>query len=79
MTGSVNRDMVDALARSRPYLHVATRGEELGADEWDDAMDDIYLQDYEEMDELEQWLLMGGENMSDDEMEDGVDMENLLE
>ncbi|XP_073153481.1 F-box/LRR-repeat protein 10-like isoform X1 [Henckelia pumila] len=68
VTGSVNRDMVDALARSRPYLTISCRGEELGADQWDD-LDDTYLQDSEEVDELEQWLL-GGENMSDDEMED---------
>ncbi|KAG8368039.1 hypothetical protein BUALT_Bualt15G0004000 [Buddleja alternifolia] len=61
VTGCVNRDIVDALARSRPYLHVATRGEELGTDQWDD-LDDMYLQDYEEVDEFEQWLL-GGENM----------------
>lgn len=77
VTGSVNRDMVDALARSRPYLHVATRGEELGTDQWDD-MEDIYFQDYEDVDEFEEWLL-GGENMSDAEMEDALDMEDLFE
>ncbi|XP_073277777.1 F-box/LRR-repeat protein 10 isoform X1 [Primulina huaijiensis] len=68
VTGSVNRDLVDALARSRPYLTISCRGEELGADQWDD-LDDTYFQDMEEVDELEQWLL-GRENMSDDEMED---------
>ncbi|XP_051147178.1 F-box/LRR-repeat protein 10 isoform X2 [Andrographis paniculata] len=77
VTGSVNRDVVDALARSRPYVHVATRGEELGTDQWDD-LDGIYLQDYEEVDELEQWLL-GGDNMSDEEMEDGADVADLFE
>ncbi|KAL2476918.1 F-box/LRR-repeat protein 10 [Forsythia ovata] len=76
VTGSVNRDMVDALARSRPFLHVACRGEELGTDQWDD-LDDVYMQD-EEVDEFEQWLL-GAENVSDDEMEDDVDLEELLE
>ncbi|XP_041014466.1 F-box/LRR-repeat protein 10-like [Juglans microcarpa x Juglans regia] len=30
--GSVNRDLVDALARNRPYLHVECHGEELEAD-----------------------------------------------
>ncbi|KAK4491468.1 hypothetical protein RD792_002218 [Penstemon davidsonii] len=77
VTASVNRDLVDALSRSRPYMHVSCRGEELGTDQWDD-LDDIYLQDYEEVDEFEQWLF-GGENMSDDEMEDAVDMEDLFE
>ncbi|PIN25712.1 hypothetical protein CDL12_01506 [Handroanthus impetiginosus] len=77
VTGSLNRDIVDALARSRPYLHVVTRGEELGADQWDD-LDSGYLQDYEEFDEFEEWLL-GGENMSEDEMEDVLDMEDLFE
>ncbi|CAA3006304.1 F-box/LRR-repeat protein 10 isoform X2 [Olea europaea var. sylvestris] len=76
VTGSVNRDLVDALARSRPFLHVACRGEELGTDQWDD-MDDVYVQD-EEVDFLEQWLL-GAENESDDEMEDDVDLAELLE
>lgn len=69
VTGSVNRDLVDALARSRPYLTISCRGEELGADQWDD-LDDAYLQDNEEVDELEQWLRLGRDIMSDDEMED---------
>ncbi|KAL2480341.1 F-box/RNI-like superfamily protein [Abeliophyllum distichum] len=41
---SVNRDMVDALARSRPFMHVACRGEELGTDQCDDLYD-VYMQD----------------------------------
>ncbi|CAA2974706.1 Hypothetical predicted protein [Olea europaea subsp. europaea] len=45
-TGFVNRDLVDALARSRPFLHVVYRGEELGIDQWDD-MDDVYVKDEE--------------------------------
>ncbi|KAM7256344.1 hypothetical protein ACFE04_012085 [Oxalis oulophora] len=31
VTGSINRDIVDALARNRPFLQVLCRGEELGA------------------------------------------------
>ncbi|KAL0365711.1 UNVERIFIED_CONTAM: F-box/LRR-repeat protein 10 [Sesamum angustifolium] len=77
VTGSVNRDIVEALTRSRPHLHVATRGEELGTDQWDN-LDDFYAQDYEEVDELEQWLL-GEEDMSDDEMGDALDMAELFE
>ncbi|KAK4401351.1 F-box/LRR-repeat protein 10 [Sesamum angolense] len=77
VTGSVNRDIVDALTRSRPHLHVATRGEELGTDQWDN-LDDFYAQDYEEVDELEQWLL-GEEDMSDDEMGYALDMAELFE
>ncbi|XP_028090042.1 F-box/LRR-repeat protein 10 isoform X2 [Camellia sinensis] len=73
VTGSVNRDMVDALARSRPFLHVACRGEELGTDQWDTS-DELYMHVYEEMDELEQWLLEGeiesGDDDDDEEMED---------
>ncbi|XVF45591.1 hypothetical protein PTKIN_Ptkin02bG0218400 [Pterospermum kingtungense] len=70
VTGSVNRDIVDALAMNRPFLHVACRGEELGTDHWNDV-DGSYLHDYEELDELELWL-QGGEGESDDdeEMED---------
>nr|DAD46678.1 TPA_asm: hypothetical protein HUJ06_016615 [Nelumbo nucifera] len=56
LTGSVNRDMVDALSRSRPFLHMACRGEELGSDHWDSS-DGLYGHDEEEVDELEQWLL----------------------
>ncbi|XP_059647425.1 F-box/LRR-repeat protein 10 isoform X2 [Cornus florida] len=69
VTGSVNRDMVDALARSRPFLHVACRGEELGTDQWDNS-DDLYMHDYEEVDELEQWLLEGDIGSDDEEMEE---------
>ncbi|KAH6777088.1 F-box/RNI-like superfamily protein [Perilla frutescens var. hirtella] len=76
VTGSMNRDIVDALARSRPYLHVTTQGEELGTEQWDN-MEDVHLQDYDDVDELEEWLLGG--NLSDDEMEDAVDMEDLFE
>ncbi|GAB4853114.1 hypothetical protein Ancab_017298 [Ancistrocladus abbreviatus] len=70
VNGSVNRDMVDALARSRPYLHVACRGDELGNIQWDHS-DSFYVYDYEEMDELEQWILDGEvESDNDEEMEE---------
>ncbi|GKV23954.1 hypothetical protein SLEP1_g33624 [Rubroshorea leprosula] len=71
VTGSVNRFMVDALAKNRPFLHVACHGEELGTDQWDE-WDDSFLHDYDEMDELERWLLEG--ESEDEEMEDA---ENL--
>ncbi|KAJ0011288.1 hypothetical protein Pint_34210 [Pistacia integerrima] len=70
VTGSVNRDIVDALARNRPFLHVAWRGEELAVDQWDNS-DGLYMHDYDEVDELEQWLLEGGElDIVDEEMAD---------
>ncbi|KAF3434775.1 hypothetical protein FNV43_RR21861 [Rhamnella rubrinervis] len=73
VTGCLNRDMVDALARSRPFLHVACHGEEreeLWSEQWDNS-DGLYMHDYDEVDELEQWLLEGGDGESDDEeMED---------
>ncbi|XP_022842028.1 F-box/LRR-repeat protein 10-like [Olea europaea var. sylvestris] len=75
ITGSVYGDLVDALARSRPFSHVACCGGELGTDQWDD-MDDVYVQD-KEVDFFEQWLL-GAENESDDEMEDDVDLAEPL-
>ncbi|KAL5856180.1 hypothetical protein ACOSQ3_006014 [Xanthoceras sorbifolium] len=68
VTGSVNRDIVDALARNRPFLHVATRGEELGVGPWDSS-DGTYMHDYDEVDELEQWLLEGEDDIDDEEME----------
>ncbi|GAB2267808.1 hypothetical protein Dimus_002783 [Dionaea muscipula] len=65
VTGSVNRDLVDALARSRPHLHVACRGDELGTSQWDHS-DSFYMHDNEETDELEQWILDGEEESDDD-------------
>ncbi|KAM2676923.1 hypothetical protein EV1_003548 [Malus domestica] len=38
-----------------PFLHVSCHGEELGVEQGDTA-DDVYMQDFDEMDELEQWL-----------------------
>lgn len=85
VTGSMNRDIVDAVVRSRPYLHITTQGEELGTEQWDN-MEDAHLQDYDDVDEFEEWLLGGGEDeededMSDDdgEMEEDVEMEDLFE
>ncbi|XP_038693951.1 F-box/LRR-repeat protein 10 isoform X2 [Tripterygium wilfordii] len=65
VTGSTNRDIVDALARNRPFLHVACHGEELGADILDQS-DVMSRHDHFENDELEQWILDGW-NYSDDE------------
>ncbi|XP_021849662.2 F-box/LRR-repeat protein 10 isoform X1 [Spinacia oleracea] len=76
VTGSVNRDMMDALARSRPYLHVAGRGEELGTGQWDHA-DGFYIHDYEEMDELERYILEGDDVVSDEEMAEAEDNEEF--
>ncbi|XP_047945230.1 F-box/LRR-repeat protein 10 isoform X3 [Salvia hispanica] len=90
VTGSMNRDAVEALARSRPYIHVTTQGEELGTEQWDN-MEDAHLQDYDDVDEFEEWLLGGGggegegddddyedeeQDMSDAEMEDAVGHES---
>ncbi|KAJ4876860.1 F-box/LRR-repeat protein 10 [Raphanus sativus] len=76
ITGSVNRDIVDALGRRRPNLKVSCRGEELGIDgedDWDSA--DIQQQHMEgEEDELQQWIL-GDEGDDDVEMEDESDDE----
>ncbi|OMO80030.1 hypothetical protein CCACVL1_13215 [Corchorus capsularis] len=76
VTGSVNRNIVDALAMNRPFLHVACHGEELGTDPWNDT-DGSYLHDYEEMDELEQWLQEDYSESDDEEMEDAEDDEDL--
>ncbi|XP_065866328.1 F-box/LRR-repeat protein 10 isoform X1 [Euphorbia lathyris] len=59
VTGSVNRDIIDGLGRARAFLHVACHGEELGIDQWDN-LDSMYMHDYEEVDELEQWASRGG-------------------
>ncbi|EXB93814.1 F-box/LRR-repeat protein 10 [Morus notabilis] len=74
VTGSVNRDMVDALARNRPFLNVACHGEELGAEQWDSS-DGLYMHDFDEVDELEQWLLEGEGDTDDEEMADAELME----
>ncbi|EAZ25492.1 hypothetical protein OsJ_09314 [Oryza sativa Japonica Group] len=65
VTGSLNRVMVDALVRSRPFLHMACRGEELGTFNWDRSSD-WYRHDDDDLDELEQWIL-NGEPVSDTE------------
>lgn len=77
VTGSVNRDMVDALARSRPFLHVACHGEELGADPYD-MSDGLYTRDYDEVDEFEQWLLEADVDNEDEEMGDAEINEELI-
>ncbi|KAK8944174.1 F-box/LRR-repeat protein 10 [Platanthera zijinensis] len=73
VTGCLNRDMVDSLVRSRSFLHVACRGEELGMGFWDSSFG-LYHREDDELDELEQWLLEG-EYDNDDE--DDVVMELL--
>ncbi|XP_048336422.1 F-box/LRR-repeat protein 10 isoform X2 [Ziziphus jujuba] len=78
VTGCVNRDMVDALARSRPFLHVACHGEELGSEQWDSS-DGLFTHDYDEVDELEQWLLEGEGESDDEEMVDAEDNAELLQ
>ncbi|XP_010526880.1 PREDICTED: F-box/LRR-repeat protein 10 [Tarenaya hassleriana] len=77
ITGSVNRDIVDALARRRPYLQVACRGEELGneqEDDWDSA--DVHQHIEAQGDELEQWIMdedgdIEMEDTEDEDMEEG--------
>lgn len=69
VTGCVNRDMVDALARTRPFLHVACRGEELGKGYWD-SLSGWYRHEEDEIDELEQWLMDGEDEIGDEEMAD---------
>ncbi|XP_058098388.1 F-box/LRR-repeat protein 10 [Magnolia sinica] len=69
VTGSVNRDLVDALVRNRPYLHMACHGEELGSGYWDDKSDGFCWSEHEEVDELEQWLLEGGDESDEIEGE----------
>ncbi|XP_030943634.1 F-box/LRR-repeat protein 10 [Quercus lobata] len=85
VTGSVNRDLVDALARSRPFLHVQYRGDELRADQWD-CSDSAYVHDYDEVhnydeayDELEQWLLEGEIDHDDEEMGDAENNAEVVE
>ncbi|PQQ14477.1 F-box/LRR-repeat protein 10 isoform X1 [Prunus yedoensis var. nudiflora] len=78
VTGSVNRDMVDALARSRPFLRVSRRGEELGVEEWDNS-DDFYMHDYDEMDEFERWLLDGEDENADEDMVNAEDNAEAME
>ncbi|KAL4569663.1 hypothetical protein LXL04_025305 [Taraxacum kok-saghyz] len=70
--GHVNYEMVESLGLNRPFLHLMTRGEELGTDKWDN-LDDVYMHDYEEVDELEQWIFQQGGNVTDD---DDVEVEN---
>ncbi|PON33648.1 F-box domain containing protein [Parasponia andersonii] len=77
VTGSVNRDMVDALARTRPFLHVACHGEELGVEQWDSS-DGLYMHDYDEEDELEQWLWEDDGDTDDEEMVGAEPMEQFL-
>lgn len=69
LTGSLNRDLVDALGRSRPFLHMACRGEELGT-RYCDSLDGLDFRDYEELDESEQWMLEDEGEIDYEEMEE---------
>lgn len=71
VTGSSNRNIVDALARNRPFLNVRCHGEEIGAERWDDGPVREYAEEY---DELERWLLEG-EIETDFDHVDGDDEE----
>ncbi|KAJ8765107.1 hypothetical protein K2173_010591 [Erythroxylum novogranatense] len=77
VTGSLNRDLVDALARNRPYLHIACHAEELGTNQWNYS-DSLFMHDYDEMDELEQWLLEE-EGVNIDDEDDIMNVENHAE
>nr|GEY18218.1 hypothetical protein [Tanacetum cinerariifolium] len=68
----MNPELVDSLALNRPFLNLMSRGEELGTDKWDN-LDDIYMHDYEEVDELEQWIFQEDENMTDDDADNDED------
>lgn len=70
VTGSLNRDMVDALARNRPFLDVECRGEELGNGYWD-SLSGWNSHEEDELDELEQWLLEGEDGSADEDMAEG--------
>jgi len=65
LTGRLNRIMVDALVRSRPFLHMSCAGDELGTSYWD-ASADWYRHDDDDSEELEPWQL-DGEPVSDAE------------
>ncbi|CAA0827746.1 F-box/LRR-repeat protein 10 [Striga hermonthica] len=78
VTGFVNREMVDELARGRPYVHVVTRGEELGADHWDETSDVYGGEEVEEVDEFEEWLLAENMEDGDGDDDDDVDMDDLF-
>lgn len=75
VAGSLNQQLVDSLAINRPFLHLMTRGEELGTDKWDN-LDDIYMHDYEEVDELERWISQEDENMTDDDDDTNDDLDD---
>ncbi|XP_071701869.1 F-box/LRR-repeat protein 10 [Rutidosis leptorrhynchoides] len=74
VAGSMNHELVDSLAINRPFLNLMTDGEELGTDKWDN-LDDIYMHDYEEVDELEQWINQDDDDMADDDDDEEDDME----
>ena len=54
---------MDALVRSRPFLHMSCSGDELGTSYWD-ASADWYRHDDDDSEDLEAWQL-DGEPVSD--------------
>ncbi|CAL1372890.1 unnamed protein product [Linum trigynum] len=77
IAGSVNRDIIDALARNRPFLRVTCHGEEIGPEHWDNV-DGSYAQEFDEVDGIGGWLVgEGGFHLlsdDDDDDDDGNDM-----
>ncbi|XVE67213.1 hypothetical protein DITRI_Ditri08aG0142100 [Diplodiscus trichospermus] len=61
MTARINRDVIDVLARNRPFLHIACHGEKLGTDPWNDF--GSYKHEYEELDEIGQCLTESARTM----------------
>ncbi|KAG9148151.1 hypothetical protein Leryth_014072 [Lithospermum erythrorhizon] len=76
VTGNMNKDNIDTLSRNRPFLHIASRSEELGTNQWDN-LDDFYMHDYDEVDEFEQWLLEGEDGSGDEEMGEAADIAGM--
>lgn len=67
-----NKDIVDALAKTRPLLQISRQGEELGVSYWES--DRLCMRDHDWDDEDDEWWLLDGESENDEEMvEDLID------
>ncbi|KAJ4826903.1 hypothetical protein Tsubulata_006130 [Turnera subulata] len=75
VAGCVHRDLVDNLTRNRPFLHVASHAEEL---DQSDNLHSFYMHDYDEVDELEEWLQGGDGGPDDVDMMDAEDDAELF-
>lgn len=64
LTETLDIDLIDGVAESRPYLHVCVLGEELGTDRWVD-LDDTYMLLYDERDEYDIQHIQEEEEMED--------------